>query len=72
MNDKVLGITNLLKSRKFWFAVLVGVVGAVKVLLSDELGSNEEFFDLIKWLAVLVIGGTAIEDVASKLKGEKT
>lgn len=64
-------MNRLLKSSKFWAAVL----GLAVVILVEALGVNEEAAGQIQaavlTLIGLFIGATAIEDAAKKLKGGK-
>lgn len=55
-------MNGLLKSRKFWLAV----VGVVQVIVLDALGVAPEIWAAIEALIVVLIGTIAIEDAAAK------
>ena len=58
-------MVSLLKSRKFWLAV----VGVVQVLVLDYLGVPEDIWQAIAALIGVVIAGIAIEDAGAKSAG---
>jgi hypothetical protein len=59
------GLASLLKSRKFWLAV----VGVVEVLVLDYLGVPSDIWQAIAALIGVVIAGIAIEDAGAKSAG---
>lgn len=56
----------ILGSSKFWTAVITAVAcTAAPFVLPAEQAAT--VISIIKWLALAVIGGTAVEDAAQKL-----
>jgi len=64
------GIKSLFKSRKFWIAI----AGIISILLSENFGMNEEATKNLSEAIIVIVGvliaAIAVEDGASKLKGE--
>ena len=58
-------MASLLKSRKFWLAI----VGIVQILALDYLGVPENIWQAIAALIGVVIAGIAIEDAGAKSAG---
>ncbi len=58
-------MASLLKSRKFWLAV----VGVVQVIVLDYLGLNPEIWQAIAALIGVLIAGIAVEDAGAKVAG---
>jgi hypothetical protein len=56
----------LLKSRKFWLAV----VGIIQIFALDYLGVPEDIWQAIAALIGVVIAGIAIEDAGEKSAGQ--
>ena len=56
---------SLLKSRKFWLAV----VGVVQVIVLDAFGVNPEIWQAIAGLLAVLIAGIAVEDAGEKAAG---
>jgi len=56
-------MASLLKSRKFWLAV----VGVVQVIVLDALGLNPEIWQAIAALLAVLIAGIAVEDAGSNM-----
>ena len=65
------GILSLLKSRKFWIAI----VGILSVVLNESFGMDEvsvkSLSDAIVVIVGILIAAIAIEDSAEKIRGEK-
>jgi len=58
-------MAGLLKSRKFWLAV----VGVVQVIVLDFLGLDPEIWQAIAALIAVLIAGIAVEDAGAKAAG---
>lgn len=56
---------SLLKSRKFWLAV----VGVVQVIVLDYLGVPADVWQAIAGLLAVLIAGIAVEDAGEKSAG---
>jgi hypothetical protein len=54
----------LLKSRKFWIAI----IAVVQTILLDGLGVSMEIWGIIDGIAAVLIGSIAWEDAAAKSK----
>jgi len=59
-------MVSLLKSRKFWLAV----VGVVQIFALNYFGVPEDIWQSIAALIGVVIAGIAIEDAGEKSAGE--
>lgn len=64
---------SLFKSRKFWIAVATFVVDIALILVAQFLPEQQEFVKAllapINGLAMVVIGGIALEDAGAKASG---
>ena len=61
------GLKSLLKSRKFWLAI----VGVVQVIVLDGLGIAPEIWQAVAALLAVLIGAIAVEDVGKRFGGKK-
>lgn len=62
------GLLSLLRSRKFWVALLT-IVGMVSVALGREDVPVEALADAIATIVAVWLGAVAVEDAARKLSG---
>ena len=60
-------MNRLVRSSKFWAAVLGGAIFTLYALGADQEVTPEQVQGLIALLVGLVAGGTALEDAAEKL-----
>ena len=61
------GLISLMQSRKFWLALL-GFVGASALFYQQQI-TAAQYTEAIVGLVAVLIGGIALEDAATKLKG---
>jgi hypothetical protein len=60
------GLASLLRSRKFWLAV---VALAQTLIFHFVPGFPQEIWEAINTVLIVLIGAIAVEDVAAKLRG---